>query len=246
MIRFFSRLSLFCLLMALSSSTLLAQYSLIGQLRTRTELRDGYGNLTPKDSRAAAFTSQRTRLTFGYKWERITFNVAVQDIRVWGQDASSISSADGNKFFVHEAWADIALINSADTTLKFKPIQNLSLKIGRQELVYDDVRLLGNLDWLQQGRRFDAALLKAQHQGWALDLGAGFNQNTDAFGTVNTFYTPGNVPASALSTGYGIHSGRFPADDHERRSAGTRQCCEYQWAEPAIQIIPDGLSDAQV
>lgn len=206
MIRFFSRLSLFCLLMALSSSTLLAQYSLIGQLRTRTELRDGYGNLTPKDSRAAAFTSQRTRLTFGYKWERITFNVAVQDIRVWGQDASSISSADGNKFFVHEAWADIALINSADTTLKFKPIQNLSLKIGRQELVYDDVRLLGNLDWLQQGRRFDAALLKAQHQGWALDLGAGFNQNTDAFGTVNTFYTPGNVPASALSTGNGMVS----------------------------------------
>ncbi|MDB5242494.1 MAG: hypothetical protein JWP57_3119 [Spirosoma sp.] len=182
------------------TAPLRAQYSLVGQLRTRTELRDGYGNLTPKNSSAAAFTSQRTRLTFGYKWERITFNVAVQDIRVWGQDASTINNADGNKLFLHEAWADISLINSADSTLTFKPIQNLSLKIGRQELVYDDVRLLGNLDWLQQGRRFDAALLKAQHNGWALDLGIGFNQNTDAFGTTGTYYTPGNGPTSALST----------------------------------------------
>lgn len=200
MTRFFSRFALLWLLFVAAHSTVTAQYSLVGQLRTRTELRDGFGNLAPKNSRAAAFTSQRTRLTFGNKWERITVNVAVQDIRVWGQDASTISSADGNKFFVHEAWADITLINSTDTTLTFKPIQNLSLKIGRQELVYDDARLLGNLDWLQQGRRFDAALLKAQYNGWALDLGVGFNQNADAFGTVSTFYTPGNVPPSALST----------------------------------------------
>ena len=72
--------------------------------------------------------------------------MSVQDVRVWGQDASSISNADGGKFGVHEAWAEIVLANSADTTVKFKPIQNLSLKIGRQELAYDDVRLLGNLD----------------------------------------------------------------------------------------------------
>ncbi|WP_234737184.1 alginate export family protein [Tellurirhabdus bombi] len=176
-----------------------AQISLIGQVRTRTELRDGYGNLTPKHSKAAAFTSQRTRLTLGYKWERVLFNVAVQDVRVWGQDASTISSADGNKLMVHEAWADVVLINRADSTLKVKLIDYLSLKLGRQELVYDDVRLLGNLDWLQQGRRFDAALLKAQHRGWALDIGLGFNQNTDAFGATGTAYTPANSPAFALS-----------------------------------------------
>lgn len=176
-----------------------AQMSLIGQIRTRTELRNGVGNLAPKDAPSAFFTSQRTRLTFGYKWDRIQFQAAVQDVRVWGQDAATISNADGNKFMVHEAWADITLANSADTTIKFKPIQNLSLKIGRQEMVYDDSRLIGNLDWLQQGRRFDAAILKAQHLGWALDLGVGFNQNTDAFGVVGDNYTAGNAPVSALS-----------------------------------------------
>ncbi|MGA0560281.1 alginate export family protein [Larkinella sp. VNQ87] len=197
---YFGRIGLLCLLLTLLYTQLPAQVSLVGQLRTRTELRDGYSNLTPYGSRPAAFTSQRTRLTVGYKWSRINFNVAVQDVRVWGQDASTINAADGNRLMVHEAWAELVLINSADSTLKFKPIQNLSLKLGRQELVYDDVRLLGNLDWLQQGRRFDAALLKAQHHGWALDLGVGFNQNTDAFGVVGTGYTPANAPTSALST----------------------------------------------
>ena len=172
-----------------------SQFTLSGQLRTRTEIRDGLGNLVTKGSRAAAFTSQRTRLTFGYKWDRLTFGIAVQDTRVWGQDASSISNADGNRFMLHEAWADLVLANKADTSIKFKLFDAMSLKIGRQELNYDDVRLIGNLDWLQQGRRHDMALLKTLHKGWQVDIGYAFNQNTDAFGNTGTSYTPANTPA---------------------------------------------------
>lgn len=188
------------LLLVMAVLPVSAQLTLTGQLRTRTEVRDGLGNLAPIDAKPAVFTSQRTRLTFGYKWNRILFQTSVQDVRVWGQDAATINNADGNRLMVHEAWAEIILANRADTSLRFKALQNLSLKIGRQELVYDDVRLLGNLDWLQQARRFDAALLKAQHRGWALDIGGGFNQNTDVFGVTGTNYTAGNAPASALST----------------------------------------------
>jgi hypothetical protein len=43
-------------------------------------------------------------------------------------------------------------------------------------LIYDDQRLIGNLDWLQQARRFDMALLKTMHKGWQIDLGYAFNQ----------------------------------------------------------------------
>jgi Alginate export len=172
-----------------------AQFTLSGQLRTRTEIRDGLGNLVLKGSKAAAFTSQRTRLTFGYKWDRLVFGVSVQDVRVWGQDASSISNADGNRLMLHEAWADLMLANKADTTIKFKFFDLMSLKIGRQELIYDDVRLIGNLDWLQQARRHDMALLKTVHKGWQVDIGYAFNQNTDAFGVTNTSYVPANLPA---------------------------------------------------
>ncbi len=177
----------------LQTSKSYAQFTLNGQLRTRGEHRNGFANLIPKAQEATNFISQRTRLNFGYKWDRVTFGVSMQDIRVWGQDASTISPADGNKLMLHEGWADITLLNMADTTLKTKFIDNLSLKIGRQELIYDDSRLIGNLDWLQQGRRFDMALLKAMHHGWALDIGYAFNQNSETF--INTFYTPGNTPA---------------------------------------------------
>lgn len=176
-----------------------AQFTLTGQVRTRTEIRDGLGNLSATGSKAAAFTSQRTRLAFGYKWDRLTFGMSVQDVRVWGQDASTINNADGSRLMLHEAWGEVVLANIADTTLKFRLVDNLSLKIGRQELVYDDVRLLGNLDWLQQARRFDAALLKVGHHGWQLDLGGGFNQNSDAFGKAGTYYTAANTPAYAAS-----------------------------------------------
>jgi hypothetical protein len=49
-----------------------AQFMLTGQLRTRTEVRNGFGNLVLKGSKSAVFTSQRTRLIFGYKWDRLT------------------------------------------------------------------------------------------------------------------------------------------------------------------------------
>jgi len=172
-----------------------AQITLTGQLRTRTEIRDGLGNLVLKGSKPAAFTSQRTRLNFGYKWDRLTFGVSVQDIRVWGQDASTTSNADGSRLMLHEGWAELTLANKADTTIKFKLLDLLSLKIGRQELSYDDVRLIGNLDWLQQGRRHDMALLKTVHKGWQVDIGYAYNQNSDAFGVTNTSYVPANVPA---------------------------------------------------
>jgi hypothetical protein len=177
----------------LSLNSASAQFTLTGQLRTRTEIRNGLGNLVLKDSKAAVFTSQRTRLVFGYKWDRLNFGISLQDVRVWGQDASSISNADGAKLMLHEGWAEITLANKADTSIKFRLFDLLTLKIGRQELSYDDVRLLGNLDWLQQARRHDMALLKLVHRGWQVDLGYAFGQNTDAFGYTGNSYVPVNV-----------------------------------------------------
>jgi hypothetical protein len=177
------------------SAELSAQFTLTGQLRTRTEYRDGLANLVAIGSMPAVFTSQRTRLAFGYKWDRLAFGLTVQDVRVWGADASTISNADGNRLMLHEGWAELTLFNKADTTIKARGIDLMTLKIGRQELIYDDVRLIGNLDWLQQARRHDMALLKAVHRGWQVDLGLALNQNTDNFNTTSTNYVPANLPS---------------------------------------------------
>ncbi|MFD2873128.1 alginate export family protein [Mucilaginibacter ximonensis] len=173
-----------------------AQLSLTGQLRTRGELRDGYGTLEPIGAKAAAIIGQRTRLNFNYKSSRLIFQTSIQDVRLWGQDASTISPADGAKIAVHEAWAEIVLSNKKDTGFKVSPFDYFAIKVGRQEISYDDERLLGATDWITQARRHDAIVFKLIQQGWQVDLGAAFNQNTDAIGYNGTFYTPANVPAT--------------------------------------------------
>ncbi|MEO6844994.1 MAG: alginate export family protein, partial [Ginsengibacter sp.] len=170
------------------------QFYLSGQLRTRSEYRDGQGAPLSKGNDPAIFTSQRTRLKFGYAMYRLKFGLSLQDVRVWGQDVSTINrttTANNNGLMLHEAWAEILL---TDTTLKNKA---LSLKIGRQELAYDDQRLLGNLDWLQQGRTHDAAVLKFETKSWMIHLAGAFNQNKESpSGTIYNSTPPGNYTAS--------------------------------------------------
>ena len=159
-----------------------AQFTATGQIRNRVEVRAGQGTLQQKGDKAALFSSQRTRLNLGYTGYRFKIFTALQDVRVWGQDASSINRTTteaNNGLLLHEAWAEVSLIDTLST------IQNLSIKAGRQEIAYDDQKVLGSLDWLQQGRRHDAIVFKFANKGWIADVGAAFNQNKElAAGTV--------------------------------------------------------------
>ncbi|PZX95296.1 hypothetical protein DOS84_01670 [Flavobacterium aquariorum] len=170
-----------------------AQLTASGQFRPRTEFRDGYSTLQSKDAETAVFTSQRTRLNVGFTGYRFKFFVAVQDVRVWGQDASTINRttiAENNGIQLHEAWGEIMLNDTVSS------IQNLSLKIGRQEISYDDQKVIGALDWLQQARYHDAIVLKYFNKGWTADFGAAFNQNKELL--AGTIYN--GVPAA--TSGY--------------------------------------------
>jgi hypothetical protein len=176
-----------------------AQLTISGQLRTRTEYRDGQGTLAVKDTVPAFFTSQRTRLNVAFAAYRFKVYTSLQDVRVWGQDASSINRVTTDAydaFMMHEAWAEVSLVDTG------KVVKNFTFKLGRQELVYDDVRLLGNLDWLQQARRHDAALLKFEHSGWAAHAGVAFNQNTER--KSNTIYN--GVPTGYAASTNGMSS----------------------------------------
>ncbi|MBX2921225.1 MAG: alginate export family protein [Chitinophagaceae bacterium] len=180
-----------------------AQFSLSAQLRTRTELRDGQGTPLPKDADPAFFTSQRTRLTAVYSTYRLKFGLTVQDVRVWGQDVSTInrnSTQDNNGLLLHEAWAEIGL---TDTSSK---VYALSLKLGRQELIYDDQRLIGNLDWLQQARRHDAAILQFNTSQWAIHGGFAYNQNKESASSTKYNETPAGNYAGNTNGGVNYKS----------------------------------------
>ena len=184
-----------CALTGLIVTNACAQFTFSGQLRTRTEYRNGQGTLLKEGDSPAFFTSQRTRISAGYSGYRIKALATLQDVRVWGQDASTINrttNADLNGLMLHEAWGEFSLLDTNQTKLG----KELALKVGRQELVYDDVRLLGNLDWLQQGRRHDMALLKWANNGWMLHGGVAYNQNREqkagtVYNGVPTTYSAG-------------------------------------------------------
>ncbi len=158
--------------LALCATTAHAQFSIQGELRTRAEYRHGYTTLPAPDADAAFFISQRSRVLFGYKTDNLSIGLTLQDVRVWGDEELT---KDEPSIGLHEAWADIALSNA------------LGVKLGRQELSYDDQRLLGSSDWTQQSRSHDALVLHLRSDGWKTDLGGAFNQKSAAvFGTQYT------------------------------------------------------------
>ncbi|MFC4870804.1 alginate export family protein [Negadavirga shengliensis] len=157
---------LYLLLCLLVSPMAYAQFQLDGQLIQRGEFRNGFGRLIHEDQSPAAFVGQRARIQANYQYESIQFYMSVQDIRIWG-DTPQLKITDNN-LSVHEAWASIQL----------NP--DWALKLGRQELNYDNFRFLGNLDWALQGRAHDFALVKYEKNNFKLHFGAGFNQTGQA------------------------------------------------------------------
>lgn len=128
------------------SQTFFAQnFEISAEIRPRFEYRHGYKTLTVDSLDAASFVSQRTRLNFAYGSEKINAYLSLQDVRVWG-DVPTLNSADNNGTSIHEAWAELLL------TPEF------SLKLGRQEISYDDQRIFGAVGWAQQARSHDAVL----------------------------------------------------------------------------------------
>ena len=144
-----NQLRLTSILMLLTTGAF-AQFSMQGEFRPRTEIRTGTKDaLSLVDDATTVSTSQRTRLNINLKTIDYTMKIALQDVRTWGS-ASTLNNGSGNNFDLHEAWAEVKLNDK------------LYLKSGRQELVYDDHRILGSVGWAQQARSHDLNLLKYQ------------------------------------------------------------------------------------
>ena len=152
-------------LMLLSFQFVKAQFTLDGEFRPRTEYRHGFGSLIPDAADAGFGISTRVRLNTGYMTDNYSVYVSLQDIMVWGENRQILPYDQNNSFEVFQAWAEIKLG------------ENTSTKIGRQVLSYDDQRILGGLDWAQQGLNHDAAMLKYKKKNFMLDVALAFNQD---------------------------------------------------------------------
>ncbi len=156
----------FLLIFSLLTIASFAQFSLNGEYRPRFEDRHGYKSLFKDGKEAATFISQRTRINLLYKDKSYSVGITFQDIRVWGD--TPLTNLNDNSSSIHEAWAELMLTKT------------LSVKMGRQELQYDDGRLFSRSDWNQQGRSHDIALLKWNPDPtFKVHFGLAFNQDKE-------------------------------------------------------------------
>lgn len=171
----------FCCLFIVVQNAI-SQFTLDGEFRPRTEYRNGFGSLIPDAADAGYAISTRLRLNAGYQFESYQFYMSFQDVMVWGENRQLKPEDGNNSFSVFEAWADIELS------------EGFSTKLGRQTLVYDDQRILGSVDWAQQARNHDAALLRYNKGKFMMDVALAFNQDfSNTTGNPNGFQSVGTA-----------------------------------------------------
>ena len=152
-----------------------AQITLTGELRPRFEYLHGFGSPADTLQKSSQFVLQRTRLNFGYKTDNFKTGIVLQDVRVWGNQSQLNLGDGGASFGMHEGWGEY-FFN-----------KKISIKIGRQELNYDDERMLGTVNWSQQARSHDAFVLK--YSDSSITAHAGFAYNQNAAYTVGAAYS---------------------------------------------------------
>lgn len=167
--RNFLRISLLFIFSAVSLN-LFAQesngekFSIGMQIRTRGEYRNGALNPREEGQLPALFVNERARLSFGYETNLLEVKFSAQHVGVWGQDAMIDKNG---RLALSEAWARVRLSDS------------WNLRLGRQQLSYDDERLLGGLDWNVAGRFHDALKFEYQKNQHKLHAILAFNQNDE-------------------------------------------------------------------
>ncbi|MDA3865987.1 MAG: alginate export family protein [Salinivirgaceae bacterium] len=159
-----------------------AQLQIDAQYRPRFEIRDGYRKLASPENTPSAVMSQRTRLSFSYKSDNLKLVFSPQDVRVWGDETLSSSTGvygDDASLTLFEGYAAIKMNNIG------------WVSVGRQQLVYDNQRLLAARNWNQNGLAYDAVVYKKEWNNWNVHAGASWNNTTEA--TSDNYYLPDRI-----------------------------------------------------
>lgn len=154
-------------LLGLFAGSIYAQeFSSDVQIRPRYEYTNGFGTLLTPATEHTSFIGQRSRVNFNYNDTKLKIKFSLQNVHTWG-DAATTTVTSKNGFAAFEAWAEYSFTDQWST------------KLGRQAISYDNQRIIGGLDWANQGRSFDAALIKYKGKNSQLDLGFALNADSE-------------------------------------------------------------------
>lgn len=152
------------------------------EIRPRMEYFHGYKTLVAPDQDHGLSISQRSRINLDFKNENFRAKVSLQDIRIWGSQ-NQLNTNEDFAVSIHEAWAEAFITKS------------LSLKFGRQEIIYDDHRIFGNVNWAQQAKSHDAFMFKFNTGSLKGELTFAYNQDAAKLSGTNNLVNPKNYKA---------------------------------------------------
>jgi hypothetical protein len=162
------------------SANLFSQLTIDGEFRPRVMIDNGYKTIRLKSDPMLVYISQRSRVNFGFKKEKLETYFSVQDVHFWGDDdmySSSGVSGNSKGINLYQAW--VAL----------KPTSEIAFKIGRQQFSYDDQRLLSARNWNDYQVTYDAVLFSWGKSKSKLDIAASWNTN----GATDALYPKGKL-----------------------------------------------------
>ena len=148
------------------SSEVNAQLTIDAQYRNRFEVRDGYRQIAQDSSTPAVFISQRTRISLHYQTDYLKIRFTPQDVRIWGDEQLATSTG---------VFGDQAALDLFEGYIELKAGNTGWFSVGRQQLVYDNQRLLGKRNWNQFGISYDAVVVKLQLNDWNLHIAGSWN-----------------------------------------------------------------------
>lgn len=140
------------------------EFTIDAQLRTRAEHNDGAITPSVQGDQSANFINERARLSLNFKRDNLEMRASVQQTNVWGDDDIKLTNKHAT---INEAWAKMTFG------------EKYFAQLGRQQLAYDDERLLGTLDWNVNGNWHDALRLGYQDSNHQLHLILAMNQSEE-------------------------------------------------------------------
>lgn len=128
-----------------------------GEFRERVEGFSGAGFVSERDD---AYWLSRFRFNATVTPNRwVAFQVQAQDARVADKSVGATGTPFRAPFDLRLAFADIGTAKS-----------RVAVRVGRQELVYGDQRLVGHVSWLNAARTFDGAKVTLRSKAVQLDV----------------------------------------------------------------------------
>ncbi|HTL60487.1 MAG TPA: alginate export family protein [Nitrospira sp.] len=136
------------------------------------------------------FVQQWVRLGIGYDLSPdVNFYMEIIDSATWGGNGSQVNAGNGGDPLNHNGTSTGANINGNGGTLgvraaymlirNFAGVQGLSLKAGRQYVIFGNHSLFGHFDWANTGYSHDGVMLQYSTKAWDSYYGWFHDSETD-------------------------------------------------------------------